>query len=152
MGMSVTMWNGLEIDVPDGWADVSTVVVAPRASIAGGEKPTINLVVKRRPMDADDTERSMLTYLQFMRSSLGELSGVETKDMSAGPIKGRAVHFSAVVDGTPVKQTTLLYFSGGEEISATVTQRADDATPAPAVEKLLRSVRTTRPAARGGRR
>lgn len=153
--MAVTLFNGLEIDVPDGWADVSTVVVAPRAAVTAGVKPTINLVVKRRPSDGDDTERSMLTYLQFMRDSFGELDGVETKEMTAGAHKGRAVSFSATIDGTPVRQTTLLFFApapgGGEEVSATVTQRADDATPAPVVEKLLRSVKATGALRRGGR-
>jgi hypothetical protein len=144
MTMSTTLWNGLEIDMPDGWTDVSTVVLAPRTPIANGDKPTINLVVKRRPMDSDDTERSLMTYLQFMQDATkGTLDDVVTKDFA----KGRAVSFKAIIDGTQVKQTTLLMFAAGEEISATVTQRADDTTPAPVVEKLLRSVRSVRRAA-----
>src|SRR5687768_4712364 len=111
--MTTALYNGLEIDVPEGWADVSTVVVAPRAAVAGNEKPSINLVVKRRPMDGDDTERSLFTYLQFMKSALGDIEHVETKDMIAGAVKGRAVAFTATIEGTRVRQTTLLYFAAG---------------------------------------
>ena len=151
----LSMWNGLQIDVPDGWADVSTIVVAPRAALTTGRKPTINLVVKRRPCDTDDVERSMNTYLKFMTESFGDLGNLATNEMVAGSIKGKSIAFSSVVDGVAFRQFTFLYFvalagGGGEEVSATVTQLEGDRTPLFEIEKLLKSVRRAA-AVRGGR-
>jgi len=151
----LSMFNGLQIDVPDGWADVSTIVVAPKAALLDGEKPTINLLVKRRPCANDDSERSMNTYLKFMTESFGSLEKLAIKDMVAGAIKGRSVVFSAVVDGVALRQSTFLYFvplpgGGGEEVSATVTQIDGDPTPLFEIEKLLKSVRRAA-GVRGGR-
>ena len=151
----LSMFNGLQIDVPEGWADVSTIVVAPKSALLDGKKPTINLLVKRRPCASDDSERSMNTYLKFMTESFGALGNLATKEMVAGAIKGRSIAFSAVVDGTAFRQYTFLYFvslpgGGGEEVSATVTQLEGDATPLFEIEKLLKSVRRAA-AVRGGR-
>jgi hypothetical protein len=154
--MTTTLWNGIEIDVPEGWADVSTVVIAPQAPVVDGKKPSINLVVKRRPTNGDETEKSLATYLRFMQAQFGAIDDVAHKEMTAGAHKGKAVTFTANVGGQKLRQTTLLYFASGEEISATVTQRDDDATTASAVEKLLKSVKSvkrvgSRPHSRGAR-
>jgi hypothetical protein len=146
--MSVRLFNGLQIDVPDGWADVSTVIVAPKQAVQDGKKPSINLVVKRRPAEKDDTERTMQSYLRFMKNTFGDVSEVQTKEMMAGNIKGKAIKFEAVADGRKFRQVTLLYHSGGEEISATVTQLDGDPTPMNEIEKMLRSIK---PAAGGVR-
>ncbi len=147
------MWNGLEIDVPAGWADASTIVVAPRAPLAVGDKPTINLLVKRRPVAHDDTEAAMNGYLKFMHEQFGELSDLRESALSGSP-QARTVSFSAQADGHVFRQYTLLFFAslpggGGEEISATVTQLHGDTTPTHEIDQLLRSVR--RLPARGGR-
>ncbi len=146
--MSVRMFNGLQIDVPDGWADVSTVVVAPKGEVHEGKKPSINLVVKRRPAEKDDTEKTMQSYLRFMKKAFGVLEDVQAKEMLAGSIKGKAVRFSAQAEGKKFKQITFVFHAGNEEISATVTQLDGDPTPQGDIEKLLRSVR---PAAGGVR-
>lgn len=155
MNAVLSMFNGLQIDVPDGWADVSTIVVAPKTALLDGQKPSINLLVKRRPCAKDDSERSLNTYLKFMSESFGALGDVATKEMVAGTIRGKSVAFSAVVDGVAFRQFTFLYFAplpggGGEEVSATVTQLDGDPTPLFEIEKLLKSVRRAA-AVRGGR-
>ena len=146
--MSLRLFNGLQIDVPEGWADVSTVIVAPKGAVAEGKKPSINLVVKRRPMQNDDTDKTLQGYLRFMKNTFGELIELQTKEMMAGNIKGKAIKFEAVADGRKFRQVTLLYHAGGEEISATVTQLDGDPTPMPEIEKMLRSIK---PAAGGVR-
>jgi hypothetical protein len=145
--MVTRMFNGLQIDVPDGWADQTTVVVAPKI-VGPDKKPSINMVVKRRPAQSDDTDRTVLSYLRFMKTAFGALDDVQTKEMMAGSIKGKAVRFNASTDGRKFCQITFLFHAGGEEISATVTQLDGDATPLVEIEKLLRSVR---PAAAGMR-
>lgn len=147
------MWNGLEIDVPAGWADTSTIVLAPRAALADGKKPTVNLLVKRRPAHHDDTEAAINGYLKFMHEQFGELTDVKTATLSGTP-KSRSVSFSAVADGVAFRQFTLLFYAplpggGGEEISATVTQLPGDTTSPHEIDKLLRSVRHS--AQRGAR-
>jgi hypothetical protein len=147
--MAMRMFNGLQIDVPDGWADVSTVVVAPiGATEEGNGRPSINMVVKRRPSANDDTDKTVLSYLRFMKNAFGTLQDVQTKEMMAGSIKGKAVKFNAASDGRKFTQVTFLFHAGGEEISATVTQVDGDGTPMAEIERLLRSVR---PAAAGVR-
>jgi hypothetical protein len=145
---TLRMFNGLQIDVPDGWADVSTVVIAPRDPLRDGKKPSINLVVKRRPCEHDETEKTLQGYLKFMQSSFGEVSDVQTKEMMAGNIRGKAIRLSAVADQKKFSQVTFLYHTGGEEVSASVTQMHGDLTPIADIEKLLKSVR---PAAGGVR-
>jgi hypothetical protein len=144
--MTLRFFNGIQIDVPDGWADVSTVIVAPRQDISDGKKPMINLVVKRRPSKTKDVSDTIREYLSFMKTTLGELKDVETKEMKAGSVKGTAVRFSSEANGRRFRQITLLYVAGGDEISATVTQLDGDPTPMKTIEKLLQSIR---PAAGG---
>ena len=147
------LWNGLEIDVPPGWADASTIVIAPRAPLAHGEKPSINLLVKRRPVAHDHTEASMNSYLKFMHEEFGELEDIRTNAVPGSP-PARTVSFAASANGQAFRQYTMLFYAplpsgGGEEVSATVTQLQGDTTPPHEVDKLLRSVR--RLPTRGGR-
>jgi hypothetical protein len=144
--MTLRFFNGIQIDVPEGWADVSTVIVAPREEVSEGRKPKINLVVKRRPSKAKDVNETIKEYLAFMKSTLGDIKDVETKEMKAGSVKGTAVRFSSEANGRRFRQITLLYVTGGDEISATVTQLDGDPTPMKTIEKLLQSIR---PAAGG---
>jgi hypothetical protein len=144
--MTLRFFNGIQIDVPEGWADISTVIVAPREDIGDGKKPKINLVVKRRPAKTKDVTETIKEYLAFMKSTLGELHDVETKEMKAGSVKATAVRFTSEANGRRFKQITLLYVAGGDEISATVTQLDGDPTPMKTIEKLLASIR---PAAAG---
>ncbi len=139
--MSLRFFNGIQIDVPEGWSDVSTVIVAPRRALEEGKKPSINLVVKRRPVPAGrDPQATLRDYLAFMRNTFGELKELQTKEMLVGSQKGSAVRFLAEADGTQFRQTTLLYHAAGEEVSATVTQLADDPTPAATIDRLLQSI------------
>ena len=144
--MALRFFNGIQIDVPDGWTDLSTVILAPRKEVADGNKPTINLVVKRRPAKGKDSSKTIEEYLAFMRQTFGELKVVQTNEMLLGNVRGTAVRFSTEAQGKGFKQTTLLYHSGGDEISATVTQLDGDPTPHKEIEALLRSIR---PAAGG---
>jgi hypothetical protein len=144
--MTLRFFNGIQIDVPDGWTDLSTVIVAPRQEVADGKKPMINLVVKRRPSKAKDSSQTLKEYLAFMKNVLGDLKDIETKEMLVGSVKGTAVRFNAEANGRRFKQITLLYVSGGDEISATITQLDGDPTPMKTIEKLLKSIR---PAASG---
>jgi hypothetical protein len=132
--MPMKYFNGIEIDVPDTWVDRSTVVVGP-------DDKSINLVVKRRPIPEVGLEQTLEHYVNFMRTRFGALAKLETKAVMVGRSKGVAVRFEAETAGTTFRQTTLLYHGKGEEISATVTQLANDPTPAPVVDKLLSSVR-----------
>jgi hypothetical protein len=144
--MTLRFFNGLQIDVPDGWADLSTVIVAPKEALDVGKKPTINLVVKRRPVPDSDPGERIKEYLRFMQGTFGELEELETKEMRVGAHRGQAVRFVASAEGRAFRQVTLLYVTNGEEISATVTQLLDDPTPMGTIEKLLRSIK---PAAGG---
>jgi hypothetical protein len=144
--MSKRFFNGIEIDVPDGWADLSTVIIAPRVEIADGKKPSINLVVKRRPAKQGSEHKTMHEYLAFMKKTFGKLDDVQTKEMMVGSVRGQAVRFSTEAAGKRFTQTTLLYQTNGDEISATVTQLEGDPTPPQAIEKLLKSIK---PAAGG---
>jgi hypothetical protein len=140
--VAVRFFNGIQIDVPDGWSDLSTVIVAPKRPLEEGKKPSINLVVKRRPVQTSrDATATLREYLTFMRNAFGELKDLETKELVVGNVKASAVRFLAESEGTSFRQTTLLYHAGGEEISATVTQLADDTTTAGAVERLLASIK-----------
>src|SRR5688572_13759770 len=112
--MSLRFFNGIQIDVPDGWTDLSTVIVAPRSEVADGKKPMINLVVKRRPTKTKDASQTLKDYLAFMKSMLGDLKDIETKEMVVGSVKGTAVRFNAEANGRRFKQITLLYVSGGD--------------------------------------
>lgn len=145
--MAVRFFNGIQINVPDGWSDLSTVIVAPRAQPQSGDKPTINLVVKRRPVPQERaTSDTIEEYLEFMRQTFGHLEGLHKKEMLLGGVKGQAVRFVSEANGKRFMQVTLLYRSGGDEISATVTQLEGDSTSLRDIEKLLSSVR---PAAGG---
>lgn len=144
--MTLRFFNGLQIDVPSGWTDLSTVIIAPKEGVAKGERPSINLVVKRRPAKKKDDGDTLSSYLAFMRQSFGELLDLETKEMLVGNTRAKAVRFTAVAEGRRFTQTTMLYTSAGDEISATVTQLDEDPTTAKQVEKLLKSIR---PAAGG---
>ena len=147
--MTVRVYNGLQIDVPDVWADVSTVIVAPKAPLLEGKKPPVNLVVKRRPCEKEEIDASLQKYLRFMQAQFGALVDVQQKDMLVGAMKGKAVQFEATHDGKKFRQITLLYHAGGEEISATVTQLDGDATSLADIEKLLRSVKPMAAGVRG---
>jgi hypothetical protein len=144
--MTMRFFNGLQIDVPEGWTDLTTIVVAPRKELENGQKPGINLVVKRRPAPSQDTSQTLRDYLRFMQGTFGKLEELETREMVVGSHKGQAVRFVANAEGRKFRQVTLLYVSNGEEISATVTQLIDDPTPMKVIERLLRSIK---PAAGG---
>lgn len=144
--MATRFFNGIQIDVPDGWTDLSTVIIAPRQDVADGKKPSINLVVKRRPAKPGTEQRSVQEYLAFMRRSFGKLEDLQTKEMMVGSVRGQAVRFTTETHGKRFTQVTLLYHSQGDEISATVTQLEGDPTPIKEIEKLLKSIR---PAAGG---
>ncbi|MEQ9502935.1 MAG: hypothetical protein RIT81_39055 [Deltaproteobacteria bacterium] len=144
--MTLRFFNGLQIDVPKGWTDLSTVIIAPKKDVAKGDRPSINLVVKRRPAKKKEDADTLKSYLSFMRQSFGELHDLETKDLLVGNTRAKAVRFKAYADGRCFTQTTMLYTSAGDEISATVTQLDEDPTTAKEVEKLLKSIR---PAAGG---
>ena len=130
--MARRFFNGLEIDVPEGWADKSTVMLT---------RNTINLVVKRRPAPEGDLETSLETFLAFMRSSFGPLDSLETKTIEVAGIKARGVRFLSTAEGRRFVQTSLIYRAGSEEISATITQLEGDPTSADEVERMLKSVR-----------
>ncbi|MCA9552743.1 MAG: DcrB-related protein [Myxococcales bacterium] len=144
--MTLRIFNGIQIDVPDEWSDLSTIILAPKKDVKEGNKPSINLVVKRRPARGKDLEKTLTQYLAFMKESFGKLEDVEAKPMMVGSIKGKAVRFVTEAAGQRFRQITLLYQSGGDEISATVTQLLDDPTPPKQIEKLLKSIK---PAAGG---
>lgn len=144
--MATRFFNGIQIDVPDGWTDLSTVIIAPRQEVAEGKKPSINLVVKRRPAKPGSEQKSLQEYLSFMRKSFGKLEDLQTKEMMVGSVRGTAVRFTTEANGRRFTQVTLLYHSQGDEISATVTQLDGDPTPIKDIEKLLKSIR---PAAGG---
>jgi hypothetical protein len=136
--MPLRFFNGLQIDVPDGWSDLSTVVLAPTSE----KRPSINLVVKRRPLNqGEDLDRSVAEYLAFMRESFGELGNIESRPILVGSARGRAVRFSAQNNGRDFRQTTFLYHHAGEEVSATVTQLGSDTTDTARVERLLASIK-----------
>ena len=140
--MALRFFNGLQIDVPKDWSDLSTVVVAPKEPLDDGRKPPINLVVKRRPVTSSrDVKQSLRDYLSFMRGAFGELKELQTREVPVGAAKASAVRFLAEADGNAFRQTTLLYHAGGEEISATVTQLATDPTSQETIDKLLQSIR-----------
>lgn len=140
--MALRFFNGIQIDVPEGWSDLSTVIVAPRRDVGDNRRPSINLVVKRRPVPANkEIADTLRDYLAFMRGAFGELIDLQTKEMLVGRVKGNAVRFSAIAEGVEFRQTTLLYHAGGEEISATVTQLGSDQTPSETIERLLQSIR-----------
>jgi hypothetical protein len=130
--MARRFFNGLEIDVPDGWADKSTVMLT---------RTTINLVVKRRPAPESDLDASLEAFLAFMGNSFGPLEQLQTKTLDVAGVKGKAVRFLSSAEGRRFVQTTLLYRAGSEEISATVTQLEGDTTSADDVERMLKSVR-----------
>jgi hypothetical protein len=138
--------GGMMADLPAGWADRSTVCASPAPAKASG-KPSINLVVKRRPMPKKGNIATLTDYLGFMQRAFGALAGVQTKEIRVGASVGLAVRFNAAASGTKFSQTTVLYEFAGEEISATVTQLEGDPTPPDAVEALLTSIRpiTTQP-------
>ncbi|MBI4821222.1 MAG: DcrB-related protein [Deltaproteobacteria bacterium] len=144
--MGLKFFNGIQIDVPDDWADLSTVILAPKSEAQEGKKPSINLVVKRRPAKGKDVAATVREYLGFMKGAFGALENVETKQVVVGAVKGTAVRFRTEANGKKFTQVTLLYRSGGDEISATVTQLEGDPTPMVKIEKLLQSIR---PAAGG---
>ena len=144
--MTLRFFNGIQIDVPDGWTDLSTVILAPREPAEAGTKPTVNLVVKRRPARGKDTSLTVREYVAFMKQAFGQLDKLETKEMMVGSVRGTAVRFSTEAGGRRFRQVTLLYHSGGDEISATVTQLDGDPTPSKLIDKLLQSIR---PAAGG---
>ena len=144
--MTLRFFNGIQIDVPKGWTDLSTVILAPRDDVAKGDKPTINLGVKRRPAKSKDQAKTLEAYLAFMRKTFGELEGLKTKEMLIGAVRAQAVHFTTTAGDKRFLQMTLLYHSGGDEISATVTQLDGDPMPIKDIEKLLKSIR---PAAGG---
>ena len=144
--MALRFFNGLQIDVPDGWSDLSTVIIAPRKELESGKKPGINLVVKRRPAKDRETAQTLREYLAFMQGTFGTLEELQTKEMMVGNIRGQAVRFVAEAEGKRFRQVTLLYQSNGEEVSATVTQLVTDPTPMTVIEKLLKSIK---PAAGG---
>lgn len=144
--MTLRFFNGLQIEVPDGWADLSTVILAPKKEVAEGQKPSINLVVKRRPAKSRDVQQTMKEYLAFMRQTFGALDRVETKEMMLGSVRAQAVKFTAAAGEKKFRQTTMLYHSGGDEISATVTQLDGDPTPQREIDTLLKSIK---PAASG---
>ena len=130
--MAKRFFNGLEIDVPEGWADKTTVMLT---------KGTINLVVKRRPAPEGDLQTSLEAFLSFMSKSFGPLEGLETKTIEVAGVKARAVRFLSNAEGRRFVQTSLIYRAGSEEISATVTQLEGDTMSADEVERLLKSVR-----------
>lgn len=142
--MSSKQIGGMMADLPAGWADRSTVCASPAPSQDNG-KPSINLVVKRRPMPNKGTVATLTDYLGFMKRAFGALNGVQTKELRVGPSVGVAVRFNAVASGTKFFQTTVLYELAGEEISATVTQLEGDPTSQEAVEALLTSIRPATP-------
>lgn len=144
--MTVRFFNGIQIDVPEGWTDLSTVIIAPRGDVSEGKKPSINLVVKRRPAKPGNEQKTLQDYLAFMRKAFGRLEELETKEMMVGSVRGQAVRFTTETNGKRFTQVTLLYHAQGDEISATVTQLEGDKTPIKQIEKLLKSIR---PAAGG---
>jgi hypothetical protein len=144
--VSKRFFNGIEIDVPEGWTDLSTVIIAPRTEVSEGKKPSINLVVKRRPAKPGSENKTMHEYLAFMKKTFGKLDDIQTKEMMVGSVRGQAVRFTTEAGGKRFTQMTLLYQTQGDEISATVTQLEGDPTPVKTIEKLLRSIR---PAAGG---
>lgn len=139
--MAVRVFNGLEIDLPEGWRDYSSLVLAPQEDATTGRGPTINLVVKRRPRSAGDEQALVAGYLSYLARSFGALSSVETKAVPHGKGQATTVRFQGEHEGRRFVQTTLLYRDGDDEVAATVTQAEGDATPEKWVEKLLRSVR-----------
>ena len=147
--MTTRFFNGLQIDVPDGWADVSTVIVAPRKPVQDGKKPGINLVVKRRPMSSDETDRTMQDYLSYMKTTFGSLEDLQSKELMVGSIKGKAVRFTASAEGRSFRQITVLYHTRGEEVSATVTQLLTDETSMTEIERILKSIKPAAGGARG---
>src|SRR5687767_11976430 len=97
--MSLRFFNGIQIDVPDGWTDLSTVIIAPRHEVADGKKPSINLVVKRRPAKVGSETKTMHEYLAFMRKTFGKLEDLQTKEMMVGSVRGQAVRFTTETNG-----------------------------------------------------
>ncbi len=143
--MTRRFFNGLQIDVPDGWTDLSTVIIAPKKDVTEGHRPTINLVVKRRPAKGRSRDDTLNEYLAFMRHSFGVLEDLETKELLVGSVKARAVRFSTSANGKRFLQMTMLYQIAGDEVSATVTQLEGDPTPLDEIEDLLQSIRPAGP-------
>lgn len=137
--MATKFFNGIRVDVPDDWADVSTLVLAPSQALMDGASPPINLAVKRRP-GRWDAMQSILEYVAFMEHSFKELRNVEIRSLFLGKVAGKAVRFEALADGKWFRQTTYIYPCGDEEITATVTQTEEDSTPTEQVERILQSV------------
>jgi hypothetical protein len=145
--MALRFFNGIQIDVPEGWSDLSTVIVAPRVDSGSGEKPSINLVVKRRPAKSLSIAQTLRDYVAFMKATFGTLSDLQTKEVMVGSVKGTAIKFNTEANGRRFMQMTLVYHAGGDEISATVTQVEGDSTSLSTIERLLKSIR---PAGAGG--
>ena len=139
--MSVRVFNGLEVDLPKGWRDYSSLVLAPQEDATTGHRPTINLVVKRRPKSPGDDTALVATYLAYLAKSFGPVQSLETKVVPHGKGEATFVRFLGQNEGQPFLQTTLLYRDGDDEVAATVTQAPGDPTSDKVVEKLLRSVR-----------
>jgi len=143
--MTRRFFNGLQIDVPEGWADLSTVILAPKKEVTDGQRPTINLVVKRRPAKGRSRDDTVNEYLAFMRQSFGVLEDLETKEMLVGSVKAKAVRFTTSANGKRFRQMTMLYQLAGDEVSATVTQLEGDPTPIDEIEDLLASIKPAGP-------
>lgn len=139
--MARRIFNGLEVELPSGWRDYSSIVLAPQEDATTGQLPTINLVVKRRPASGREGGALVSAYLDYLARSFGPLQSLETKEVDHGSARATAVRFRAEHEGRGFLQTTLLYRAGEDEIAATVTQTDGDPTPAKEVEKLLHSVR-----------
>jgi hypothetical protein len=139
MEMGTKFFNGIKVEVPDDWADVSTLVLAPSSALSEGKRPSINLTVNRRP-GKWDASRSVLEYVAFMERSFGELRHLLLRTVTIGKVTGKAVRFESVADGQWFRQTTYIYPCGDEQITATVTQTEGDPTPAAQVERMLESV------------
>lgn len=137
--MSVRVYNGIEIDLPSEWEDSTTIVAMPRRESSDG-RPPINLVVKRRPAPTAGIDASVNEYLRFMRRHFGRLEEVEFRVPGETNSTRRMVRFCAEADGRRFRQTTLMFVSAEEEISATITQAEGDCTPTDQVDTLLQSI------------
>jgi hypothetical protein len=134
-------YQPLEFEVPQGWIDRSTVVVAPSPAGTSTGTASINMVVKRRPVRGD-VATTLREYLVFMARSFGHLDGLKAREVKMGGQVGYAIKFGAKSAGKPFRQTTLFFVAGNEEVSASVTQLESDPTPESEIEKLLTSVRS----------
>jgi hypothetical protein len=134
--MAKKIYNGLEIDVPKSWVDLSTLVVAPPH--ADGESPSIAMVVRRKPRaGAGSPQSSLNDYLAFMKDTYGALDDLWLKKLG----DAEAAHFVVSAHASRLRQVTLIAHTDVEEIAATVTQRDGDPTTLAEIEEMLRSVR-----------